>query len=51
MKIKLILTLLIIFQLGFSQQYDTVVVEEESIDENNEMKFIKPEMFLFMTTK
>jgi hypothetical protein len=49
MKIKLILTLLIIFQLGFSQQYDTVVVEEESIAGNNEI--IKPEMFLFMTTK
>ncbi len=37
MKIKLTFLLLIIFQIGFSQQYDTVVIEEENIDENNEI--------------
>lgn len=37
MKIKLTFVLLIIFQIGFTQQYDTVVIEEENIDENNEI--------------
>jgi hypothetical protein len=37
MKIKLTFLLLIIFQFGFSQQYDTVVIEDENIDKNNEI--------------
>ncbi len=37
MKIKLTFLLLIMFQIGFSQQYDTVVIEDENIDENNEI--------------
>lgn len=37
MKIKLPILLLFIFQFGFSQQYDTVVIEDENIDENNEI--------------
>jgi hypothetical protein len=37
MKIKLTFLLLIIFQVGFSQQYDSVVIEEENVDENNEI--------------
>lgn len=37
MKIKLPILLLFIFQFGFSQQYDTVVMEDENIDENNEI--------------
>lgn len=37
MKIKLTILTLLIFQFGFSQQYDTVVIEEENIDSNNEI--------------
>ena len=37
MKFKLNLLLLLVFQLGFSQQYDTVVSEDQNIDENNKI--------------
>lgn len=37
MKIKLPLLLFLIFQFGFSQQYDTVVMENEDIDANNKI--------------
>ncbi len=37
MKIKLTILFLIIFQIGYSQQYDTVVIEDENIDKNNEI--------------
>lgn len=37
MKIKLTFIFLIIFQIGFSQQYDSVIIEEENFDENNEI--------------
>jgi hypothetical protein len=35
MKIKLILLFFFTVQIGFSQHYDTVVIEEENIDDNN----------------
>lgn len=37
MKIKLTFIFLIILQIGFSQQYDSVIIEEENFDENNEI--------------
>jgi hypothetical protein len=37
MTIKLTLFFLLAFQIGFSQQYDTVFIEEENIDDNNEI--------------
>ncbi len=37
MKIILTLVVLLVFQIGFSQQYDTVVIEEENVDDNNEI--------------
>lgn len=37
MNIKLTLFFLLVFQIGFSQQYDTVFIEEENIDDNNEI--------------
>ncbi len=37
MNTKLILLSLLVFQIGFSQQYDSVVMEEENIDDNNEI--------------
>ncbi|MEM0517885.1 hypothetical protein [Aequorivita flava] len=40
MNIKLNLFFLLIFQIGISQQYDTVYIEAENIDENN--KIYKP---------
>lgn len=40
MKLYLTIFYLILFQLGFSQQYDSVVIEEDSIDSNN--KIYKP---------
>ncbi len=40
MKLKLIILCLALFQFGFSQQYDTVVIEEANIDSNN--KIYKP---------
>lgn len=35
MKLKLTAFCLVLFQFGFSQQYDSVVVEEDNIDSNN----------------
>ena len=35
MKLRLTIFCLIIFQFGFSQQYDSVIIEEDSIDSNN----------------
>jgi len=37
MKLKLTILYLIFFQIGFSQQYDSVVIEKENIDTNNEI--------------
>lgn len=37
MKLKLTLFFLMIVQIGFSQQYDSVVVEKENVDANNEI--------------
>ncbi len=37
MKLKLTIFYLILFQIGFSQQYDSVVIENENIDSNNEI--------------
>jgi len=37
MKLKLTFLFLILFQIGFSQQYDSVVIESENIDSNNEI--------------
>lgn len=40
MKLYLSIFCLILFQLGFSQQYDSIAIEEDSIDSNN--KIYKP---------
>lgn len=40
MNLKLTIFCLILFQIGFSQQYDSVVIEDENIDANN--KIYKP---------
>lgn len=37
MKFKLIFIPLLVFQLGFAQQYDTLIIEDKNIDENNEI--------------
>jgi len=37
MNLKLTFFFLILFQIGFSQQYDSVVIESENIDSNNEI--------------
>ena len=37
MNFKSTLFFLLIFQIAFSQQYDTVIIEEENIDDNNEI--------------
>lgn len=37
MKLKLTIFCLILFQIGFSQQYDSVVIEDKNIDSNNEV--------------
>ncbi|OZV66251.1 hypothetical protein [Winogradskyella aurantia] len=37
MNLKLTSLFLILFQIGFSQQYDSVVIENENIDSNNEI--------------
>lgn len=37
MKQNLLILLLITFQLGFSQQYDSVIFEKDNIDSNNEV--------------
>jgi len=36
-KFKLIFITLLVFQSGFSQQYDTVLIEDQNIDENNKI--------------
>lgn len=37
MKFKLIFIVFLVFEFGFSQQYDTLIIEDENIDENNEI--------------
>ena len=37
MKLKLTFFCLILFQIGLSQQYDSVIIEDENIDSNNEI--------------
>ncbi len=37
MKLKLTIFCLILFQFSFSQQYDSVIIEENNIDSNNEI--------------
>lgn len=37
MNLKLTLAILLVLQIGYAQQYDTVIIEEENIDSNNDI--------------